>query len=940
MAERPTGREKKVTGKGKGIKRRGEGLGTGPVGSGQIGDGEQNPKNAVDEEGLELGEDAGKSGGKKGAEGDRDLGDVIQGLNTLSQLTGGGSGNSGGGSGLDALGSLLGGSGSGGSSNSGTGSGLGGLGSLLGQSGNGGNGGYNGNGGNGGYGGNGGNNYNGNSGGSGKKSPILLIIIVAILLLGGGGGLFSGLFGGGSGGSSSGGSGGSSNSGNLTQSTGIDMLQSLLGGGMGSALGSSSASSGSFGGWFGKSNVGKLNTNVDEAAAEKRTVLKGNGKDQVTIMVYMCGTDLESRSSMATADLNEMLQAKTGDNVNIVILTGGCKNWRNNVVSSRVNQIYQLKDGKMVRLEDNYGTNAMTSPDYLAKFIKYCAKNFPANRNELILWDHGGGSISGYGYDEKNVRAGSMDLAEIQSALKAGGVTFDFIGFDACLMATVETGLMLSDYADYMIASEEAEPGVGWYYTNWLGQLEADPSMSTLDVGKNIADDFVAACKRSCPGQATTLSLVDLAELSATAPDKLSKFASDTSKMITATNADSKEDASYKTVATARTKTREFARGTGIDQVDCVHLAQNLGTKASNALADTLLSAVKYNQASANMTNSYGLSIYFPYSQTRNVDAMAKVYKEIGMNSEYTKCIKQFAKMETGGQAAYGGSAAGSPLGSLFSILGGSGSSSGSAAPSSVSPSDVSGLIGSLLGGRSKIDGLSKKNMNYMSEDGLDDKEMASYISENFFDETKLVWKKDGDQNKLTLPEDQWELVTDLTLNMFYDDGEGFIDLGHDNVFEFDDDGALIGENDQTWLAVDEQPVAYYYDSTVSEAGDYTIPGYIPVLLNGERANLIVVFTDEEPDGRIAGATYLYDENVTETVAKNLTELKKGDKIDFIADYYTYKGKYEDSYMIGDQYVVDGEPEISNVEIGEDTWAMYRFTDIFHQNHFTEAIPN
>ncbi|MCR5235609.1 MAG: hypothetical protein K6E34_00220 [Lachnospiraceae bacterium] len=36
---------------------------------------------------------------------------------------------------------------------------------------------------------------------------------------------------------------------------------------------------------------------------------------------------------------------------------------------------------------------------------------------------------------------------------------FDFIGFDACLMATVETAYMLSPYADYMIASEEFEPG-------------------------------------------------------------------------------------------------------------------------------------------------------------------------------------------------------------------------------------------------------------------------------------------------------------------------------------------------------------------------------------------------------------------------------------------------------------------------------------------------
>ena len=80
------------------------------------------------------------------------------------------------------------------------------------------------------------------------------------------------------------------------------------------------------------------------------------------------------------------------------------------------------------------------------------------NRNELILCDHGSGSVSGYGYDEKHKTSGSMSLSGINKALKAGGVEFDFVGFDACLMATAETGLMLNSYADYMIASEETSP--------------------------------------------------------------------------------------------------------------------------------------------------------------------------------------------------------------------------------------------------------------------------------------------------------------------------------------------------------------------------------------------------------------------------------------------------------------------------------------------------
>ena len=117
-----------------------------------------------------------------------------------------------------------------------------------------------------------------------------------------------------------------------------------------------------------------------------------------------------------------------------------------------------------------------------------------------------------------------MDLAGISKALKNGGVQFDFIGFDACLMATAETALMLNDYADYLIASEETEPGIGWYYTNWLTKLGENTSMPTVEIGKNIVDDFVSDLRKKCPGQKTTLSVIDLAEFANTVPANSLRF--------------------------------------------------------------------------------------------------------------------------------------------------------------------------------------------------------------------------------------------------------------------------------------------------------------------------------------------------------------------------------------------------------------------------------
>ena len=87
------------------------------------------------------------------------------------------------------------------------------------------------------------------------------------------------------------------------------------------------------------------------------------------MLIYMCGTDLESQSGMATADLKEMLNATVGKNVNLLVYTGGCSRWRNNVVSNQYNEIYQISDGQLFRLEDNL-TGSMTNPATLASFIK------------------------------------------------------------------------------------------------------------------------------------------------------------------------------------------------------------------------------------------------------------------------------------------------------------------------------------------------------------------------------------------------------------------------------------------------------------------------------------------------------------------------------------------------------------------------------------------
>jgi hypothetical protein len=734
--------------------------------------------------------------------------------------------------------------------------------------------------------------------GGGGLITIIIIVFLIMKFMGGGAGL-----------------GGAGNGGGST------------GGGLGDLLGSFTGGSAPAGFDFSPADTAEgsetsdstVDTSVATGSREKRTVIKGNGEDVVTLMIYMCGTDLESKYGMASSDMQEMASAKYGDNVNVVIFTGGCSQWKINDISTKKNQIYQIKDGKLARLLEDAGNKPMTAPSNLASFIQFCSKNFPANRNELILWDHGGGSVTGYGYDEKNKNSGSMTLAGINEALKAGGVKFDFIGFDACLMATAETALMLNDHADYMIASEETEPGIGWYYTNWLSKLGSNTSTPTLDIGKNIVDDFVTECAKKCRGQKTTLSVIDLAEFSNTVPKNLSAFSKSISDKI------AKDD--YKDISNARYATREFAESTRIDQVDLVNLAENIGTPEAKALASSLKNAIKYNRTSSNMTNAYGVSIYFPYQRASYVDKACSTYSQIGMDSEYSKCIKQFAKVETGGQIAAGGT--GSVLTSLF----GGGASSGSSGSTDM----IGSLLTSFLGGSGRsIEGLDSSNTDFMKDTDVND--TAEYLSTHYFDTSNLIWENNNGTYTMKLPESQWEMVHMLDLNMFYDDGSGYIDLGLDNVYSFDDNGDLVADTDKNWLSINGNVVAYYHTDTIKNGNDVIITGYVPAFLNGERVNLIIQFTNDD-NGIITGASTDYVNGETEAIAKNLTEIKNGDTLEFICDYYTYDMEYQDSYLIGDKVTVTDNMIISNADVGTgECRLLYRFSDIYNQNYWSEPI--
>ncbi|MBQ1483070.1 MAG: hypothetical protein IIZ28_05805 [Erysipelotrichaceae bacterium] len=694
--------------------------------------------------------------------------------------------------------------------------------------------------------------------------------------------------------------------------------------------------------WQLTSNIGKLDSAVASGVRAKRTKILGNQKDTVTIMVYMCGSDLESQAAMGVYDLQEMASSRIADNVNLIVYTGGTTRWHTDIISNRVNQIYQVVgNGQIGCLVDNAGTGSMVDPNTLVSFIEFCEQNFEANRYELILWDHGGGSVSGYGYDEKYPKRGSMSLAQLDNALTQAGVSFDFIGFDACLMATTETALMLSEHADYMIASEESEPGIGWYYTNWLSKLSQNTSMPTIEIGKNIADDFVSMCASKTPNQTATLSVTDLAEIEDIVPAVLSEFSKSTSQLI---------DQDYRSVAIARKGSREFAQQNAIDMVDLVDLASKLDTEEGKHLCQSLMSAIKYNNTSRGISNAYGLSIFFPYRSTKYVGTILNTYKAIDMNEDYSELVRNFATYQSSGQVASGGS---------------------HNAYSSYGSSDYSGYYQTMSSEELIMDVLNLfMNGSYSSQPSYDSyygsaldllfggrslDNVAEYISQNHFD-ADLNWK-DG---KITLSEDQWKMVDALKMNLFIDDGKGYIDMGKDSLYDIDENGSLLAPQDMTWMVISADGSNWihvpYYD--LYSVDDTVYYGRIPVLINDKYANLMTRIDDDTAE--IIGISYDYKAD-SDIVAKNvgfedkeavtlnidgkeetldLSDLSAGDVIVPVADYYDYDGKLVDGFALNNKLTVADKIYLGDKELGSDykTVISYEFTDIYGQKYYSSAV--
>ncbi|MBE6759839.1 MAG: hypothetical protein E7554_07100 [Ruminococcaceae bacterium] len=382
-------------------------------------------------------------------------------------------------------------------------------------------------------------------------------------------------------------------------------------------------------------------TNVlDTTLRDPLTTIKGNGRDVVTIMVYLCASNLESDSGLASIDLKEMMDATASGNVNIVIETGGCKNWKTSQISGSTNQRHIIQNGRLTTVEKRLGQKDMTDGETLTDFIKYCAEEYPANRNMLILWDHGAGSVDGWGSDEYNFYD-TLTIDELGEALYNAGVTFDFIGFDACLMSTMEVACVLYDFADYMIASEDYESGYGWEYKYWISELAKNTSIPTPELAKHICDDFITESGT----EDAILAAIDLSYM---------KLVYSTWRSFAFAAKDQLLDSNFTWTIENEGSRRSLddllgAFSLEADIADMMAIANSVeNVPEAEALISALASATVYCSANSGCAEMTGLAVTLPYGDSSGYNSIKRIFGNVGFDSEYIDLLGEFTSVDHG----------------------------------------------------------------------------------------------------------------------------------------------------------------------------------------------------------------------------------------------------------------------------------------------------
>lgn len=617
--------------------------------------------------------------------------------------------------------------------------------------------------------------------------------------------------------------------------------------------------------------------------------------DTWVIYWYLCGTDLETDAGAASADLRELQKVQLPPNIKVVIQAGGARRW----------QTGGIPDGGTARfLYDSEGMhdlgptpNAdMGTGSGLADFLRFGRDNFSADHSVFVFWNHGGGSVGGICYDERTENMISLD--EVHDAFDSvygsnpGAPPFEIIGFDACLMATVDSLASLHGFARFMVASQETEPGCGWNYNGWLGALANNPAMGGAGLGKVICDTYYQGCMEDGSDSAAiaTLSVSDVSK----APDLVAAYG--------AYGVEALQGASQN----PRQFFTQLCRSAGIsenyggntreegyyDMVDIGQLAQNTRSLMPTT-ADPLLSAlndcVLYRVNGSYRPGGQGLSCYHPYDGDADV---WRAYADIDVSPGPIKCLYYyliFGQLPSAAQEYVSG---GAPSYTPEIITPGAGASISAT------------ILGSAPSSAPAVGTHPIYNVRQLEDMPVDvDKDGNAFVQ---------------------LPPSSVDLLSAVHCQLVYLDEKQdvMVDLGSDSNINADWDRGRFTDNFfGTWPMLEGHPV---YVEITYENDDFNLYA-IPLKLNGVPVNLQVVYDFKSEKYNILGARKDDKRGLESLVAsRELIQLKPGDTITTLHYGMTISGPdTEYTEVEVDTFTVGANPQVKDENVGDGTYGYF-----------------
>lgn len=230
----------------------------------------------------------------------------------------------------------------------------------------------------------------------------------------------------------------------------------------------------------------------------------------------------------------------------------------------------------------------------------------------------------------------------------------DLIIFDACLMAGTGTAWMMSQFADYMVASEEVVPGSGYDYQLLLQPL-ANGTITPEDFAKHIVATFYTTYHTLT--QDYTQSAFRLQDFKAVS-DNINLLA----QLLTEALQKQKSGSVKQVIKKARSRQTctYFDEPSYIDlwnfyenllkYVDQITLAtKHDTTDMINALKKTLTSGIALMQKliianvfGKNLAGAHGLSIYFPEYQIAKPSYQSYDTTEFARHNSWPRFLKQY----------------------------------------------------------------------------------------------------------------------------------------------------------------------------------------------------------------------------------------------------------------------------------------------------------